>query len=216
VIEIDLIPARIRAARLTAARVRMWTLVCGGYLGFLVCVCAAVAAATDSEPTRLADRLNAQVKENENCKNQVSARTAQLQAKRRVLDANHAVGDQPDWSILLAMVANLTQDQVVLREFHFTPRPPPSGVPADSKGGDQGGGEDSGRFILKIKAFARTQEQVGAFVLRLEGDGLFEKVELIESKREAFGSGDAVGFSIECGIGPGGDAGRGGGGGPTR
>jgi Tfp pilus assembly protein PilN len=194
----DLIPKPIRNARRRAARVRRWVSICATYAGLLVCAYGAVAAAIDSDPSGLSERLAARIKENSGQQAQVKDATSQLQNFRRVLDANHAVGDQPDWSILLAMVARTTQGEVVLRGFQVGPRPAAPGETKAAADGDA----DSGRFLLKIKAFAKTQDDVTAFVLRLEKEGLFENVSLLESKKEPFGSADAVGFKIECGLGP--------------
>jgi len=193
----DLIPAPIRMARRRAARVRSWTSICGAYLCILLCAYGAVATAVDSDPSGLSERLAARVKENEKQQAQVKDIASKLQNARRVLDANHAVGDQPDWSILLAMVARMTQEQVVLRSFQVAPRSP--AVPETKPAAE--GETDSGRFLLKIKAFARSQDEVMAFVARLEREGLFENVALLESKREPFGSAEAVGFSLDCGLG---------------
>jgi Tfp pilus assembly protein PilN len=161
----------------------------------------AVATAIDTDPSGLSDRLAARAKENAAEQAQVKDLTSQLQNSRRVLDANHAVGDQPDWSILLAMVAKMTEEKVVLRAFQVAPRVVPGSEPKPGSEGET----DPGRFLLKIKAFAKSQDEVTAFVLRLEHEGLFEKVDLLESKSEPFGSAEAVGFRLECGLGARGD-----------
>lgn len=198
----DLIPMPIRVARRRGARVRTWASICGTYVCILVCAYGAVAAAIDSDPSGIADRLALRVRENGKQQAQVKETTAELQSAQRVLDANHAVGDQPDWSILLAMVSLKTEDRVVLRAFQITPQNAPA--TAEPPGGRDAQPNDSGRFLVKIKGFARTQSEVAAFVLRLEGEGVFDKVELLESKREAFGSGEAIGFALNCAVGGGG------------
>jgi hypothetical protein len=100
--------------------------------------------------------------------------------------ANEAVGRRADWSVLLALLAETTRDEVVLRRCRLSAgagRAPRVGPP---------------RGTLEVDGFGSTQSAVSDFVLRLEHTQLFRYVKLIETRREPLGTGFAVAFRIEC------------------
>ena len=116
-----------------------------------------------------------------------------LQAK---IDANKAVGQQPDWSILLALLARNLGDDVVLKHCQLGRDRPGGGA-----SGEVVDAEEKRPFVLEVSGLGRTQTAVSAFVLRLEKAGLFDQVKLIRTRREEFMTGRVVAFQLACTLG---------------
>ena len=121
-----------------------------------------------------------------------------------MLSVNKAMGKQPDWSVLLVVLARELGDEIVLNECKLS-------LLDTGKSGSGGSAEPSDhsvkdiplgqrRYRLDMSGFGRTQMAVSRFVLRLERIGLLEKVKLTKSNRRTFMTGKAVAFRIECAI----------------
>ena len=52
--------------------------------------------------------------------------------------------------------------------------------------------------MLRLAGVGRSQAAVSQFVLRLEQLGLFDRVTLLDTRREPFGADSAVGFRAVC------------------
>ncbi len=127
----------------------------------------------------------------------IKAAERQLAAAELTLKANRAVGDRPDWSLLLALLAGSLDDKVVLSQCEL--RPISRGREATAKPGPavEPAGQE-GLFLLRLAGLGWTQAAVSDFVLRLERLGLFEQVKLIRTSRRRFLSNSAVSFELEC------------------
>jgi hypothetical protein len=124
----------------------------------------------------------------------------ELATAERTLKANRAVGNQPDWSLLLALLARNLGDQVVLSQCELKPD-----VPGEAAVGAAGASDQPrparGGFILKLAGYGETQPDVSRFVLNLERAGLFDQVRLVRTSSRAFLSASAIAFELECGLG---------------
>jgi hypothetical protein len=119
---------------------------------------------------------------------------AQISQQHLRLLANRAVGEQPDWGVLLFIVGSHLGDDVVLSTCQLEPL------------------TDEGRKVnpqalrpeqyrLTLIGLGRDQSAVSAFVLALDGMAppkIFERVRLVESRRVPLAGKDAVQFRIEC------------------
>jgi len=105
-------------------------------------------------------------------------------AERKLLAAQ-AVGEQPDWSILLAVLAGKTESEVMLKQC---------GLVCD----DQENGETNGGPSLRLAACGASQQTVSQFVLSMEDTRLFREVKLLRSTREPFGDTEIVAFELVC------------------
>jgi hypothetical protein len=113
------------------------------------------------------------------------------------------VGDQPDWGLLLPVVAHHLRGEALLSSCTLTPATdqpaPPAGKPgkADSpKPRDPGARPE--RFTLALSGLAQSQDAVSGFVAGLEATGVFDRVALAESRRAALGGQEAIAFRVEC------------------
>ena len=124
----------------------------------------------------------------------VAALRGRISRDEARLASGHAVGEQPDWSLLLAMLSSALGDETVLRSIRL--QAPPEAAP----GG--GGGADAARSLppitLDLTGLGRTQQVVSEFVLRLEQMPLFKQIRLVDTRREPFLNLHAVVFRIEC------------------
>jgi len=198
----NLIPARRREKQSRIRRIRTWATALGAYGVLLICAYAACFAfgqddsgAIFKEMGETTERFRASARQIHELRESVVESSQQL-AAARVLAQN------PDWSLLLAMVArNLTKD-VVLDRCSLAP------VDVDLEAGPPANGETViyQRYLLDLSGFGQSQTSVSQFVLRLEESRLFENVRLIKTQTRNFMDGQAVSFKLECALsGRGGD-----------
>ena len=123
------------------------------------------------------------------------------------LTSGRAVGEQPDWSLLLAMLSSALGDETVLRSIRL--QAPPEAAPGAAGSSGKPGRADAARTLqpisLEVTGLGRTQQVVSEFVLRLEHTPLFETVRLVDTRREPFLNDHAVVFRIECVLEAGGE-----------
>jgi Tfp pilus assembly protein PilN len=182
---VNLIPGSRSAARRVRARVRLWIGVCGAYAVLLGAAYAWMFSAWGGRTQNWQARL-AQVERETREANQVlSKRRSTLDESEANLRANSIVGDQPDWSMLLGLLARKLRDEVVLEQTVLRV--------SDSSGKPGAAGP-----VLALTGLGRTHAAVSEFVLRLEQSGVFSKVTQLESRRTALPKGEAVGFRVEA------------------
>ena len=213
---VNFIPRQRRQASARRARLRAWTIGAAAYA--LLCVVAiAVSGTIDvaEDPAVAMDlaQLPAQIDSSQRSLTTLKAQLAEAQAK---LDAARAVAHQPDWSVLLGLLAQSVGDDIVLTTCRLeaehtsdrtATRPPGSGV---GRGADAGASAapapavgPGSRFTLELAGLGRTQAAVSQFVLRLERLGLFERVTIVKTGREVFGEHESIGFRLEATLGGG-------------
>ena len=191
---VNLIPSPKLIAIQRRARTRRWVAACLAYLVMLASVylgCRLRWGGNDLQAGELA-RISTDIQRYDSQKTAVKGAIAALRAK---IDANNAVGQQPDWSILLALVARNLGSDVVLKHCVLD---------LDGKGKPENTDKTDNRrrqFVFEINALGRTQTAVSAFILRLEKTGLFDRVKLIRTGRQDFMSGKAVAFQLACSLG---------------
>lgn len=204
---INLIPAPRRAAKRRREHLRYCAAGCAAWAilsvaaVFLAPVVWGAGDPGDSE--RLA-RFNAEIEQTEHT---IAGIRVDLLAAEAKLRGNRAIADQPDWSVLLAVLGEMIGGDVVLkncyirpvnpnRDGHGTnlrriePRTPSERATAKTT--------EAAPFILEAGGIAKDYTAANQFVLRLEHTGLFAKVTLLDTGREAFFDKDAIAFRIEC------------------
>jgi len=198
----NLIPAHRREKRSRIRRVRSWVTALGAYGVLLICAYAACFAFGQDESGTIfkemretTDRFRASAEQIHILRDSVAESSQQL-AAARVLAQN------PDWSLLLAMVARNLTKEVVLDRCSLAPVD--AGIDANPPGEDET--VIYQRYLLDLSGFGQSQTSVSQFVLRLEQSHLFESVRLIKTQTRDFMDGQAVSFRLECTLsGRGGD-----------
>jgi Tfp pilus assembly protein PilN len=183
---VNLIPAHRVLARRRRARVHVWTLAIGAYIGALGLAYAAMAAAwsgTNAQWQGKITSLDAQLARDNDA---LKVKQKELAEKQAARQANSAVGEQPDWSLLLALLARTVQDDVVLESTSLRPADT-AATPVKP-------------MTLALSGLGRTHEAVSDFVLRLEGTKVFSRVSLLETRRTATPRAEAIAFRVEAAL----------------
>ncbi len=194
---VNLIPAARRQGKQRQVRVRWWLTACVVYAAMWIAAFVAAQVVVRSEDRALRGKLvegSAKVQEAEKTVDALRGRIDRDEAR---LASGRAVGEQPDWSLLLAMLSSALGDETVLRNIRL--QAPPEAAPGAPVGAGGAGAARTLRPItLDLTGLGRTQQVVSEFVLRLEHTPLFKKVRLINTRREPFLNDHAVVFRIEC------------------
>jgi hypothetical protein len=123
---------------------------------------------------------------------------AELAAATRKLDANRVLKDLPDWSILLAALANSLNEYVVLDHCALTP--------LDESGRQATGTPDAhGAYELLISGYANTVQAASDLAVALERTRAFDQVRLLGTNQRPYVSGSAFHFRIRCTLGQAGE-----------
>jgi Fimbrial assembly protein (PilN) len=190
---IDLIPESRRLARQRRVRCRAWFAIGGAYASLLVLVCLSVFGVGMGMDMRDAvedlAQLDSELAELQKTREQLRP---ELADRRMILLSSRSIADQPDWSVLLAYLADdLLDDEIVLRACSL--------APADGSG-DKGELADS-PLTLTLNGYAKSTPAASLFVLRLEQSGLFDRVILTRTNLEPFLEGQAIAFEVRCLVG---------------
>lgn len=201
----NLIPKRRLEAKSRRTRMRAWIIACTAYAVGIVGAYAFYQSTSEGPNTALAADLAKASAETEKWDRQVRMLRGKVGKARMTLEANRAVGEQPDWAVVLALLAKNLDDDLVLKRCKLEPE---AVEKPKSKGRGKGKKSTKGepapkprRYILDISGFGRSQKAISQFVLRLEGSTLFEKVTAVKTNREPFMDGKAMAFQIRCLLG---------------
>jgi Tfp pilus assembly protein PilN len=196
---INLIPLPRLEVMARRRRVHRWLAAAGAYaviliVGYTMCV---ASAGSDVDATGAAlEKTNRRIDDLNRALESLRPQLAEAQTK---LVVARTVGDQPDWSLLLTVISSTLDEEIVLNNARLDMSDATiaagrqSGAPTSRPSTDPGA-----KFTVGLQGFARSQAAVTQFVLRLERLGLFDRVEMMNSSRQPFGSADATGFRIEC------------------
>jgi hypothetical protein len=200
---VNLIPAARRQARRRRKTVRHWAVGCVVYLaamGATYLFCADTFGAgslpVESELVRTGRNVDQSARK-------IAMLESKLDALRMKLAANESVGNQPDWGLMLSMIARKTGPFVVLRNCRLEPI-----GEIDEQGREQkidiasispqrAGGIEGG-YRLVLEGVGKDQTAVWEFILALEKTELFQEVRLVNSQMEIFNAERAVGFHLIC------------------
>ncbi len=191
----NLMPAHRIGAKRRGSRLRRWAVLCCAYTLVLL----AGYGLADSVWGRGGRVVTEEFERSKVRISNTSAQIAELQQKlfqaQRLQAANRVLSDQPDWSLLLAIVSGTLQDDIVLKSCQLVPMEQgrsPAGMLAGPTADPTGG------FRLELRGYGRSQAAVAKFVLRLETTGLFKVVTTIKINRETFLGAEAVAFQLKC------------------
>src|SRR5690606_4223871 len=118
---VNLIPVARRDARRRRVQVRFWVGASSAYAAIvlIVIVIAKMLWAFDNDA--LTRQVAAARSELERSESTIKELRTQLQQARQTWESNNAVGPQPDWSVLLSLLADLTDSEIVLRSCAIAP-----------------------------------------------------------------------------------------------
>jgi hypothetical protein len=185
--------------------VRAWILIGVLYGTAVLIACASYVAINDQTGPNLTDDIAMAQAKFASATQAVADMQPQFVEARLKLDASRAVTTQPNWSILLALLAESRGDQIVLRQCKLRPVTADvsyQAAPALSTTANPVGTKPRrDAYTLTIRGIGETQPTVSQFVLRLEQMQLFDRVDIIKTQRKPFGNRQAVAFELECALG---------------
>ena len=204
-VDFNLIPAHRVDARRRNVGLRRWAIVCIAYaavLGAGYGVCRGVWVDSRDLDEELAETAR-QIDESNQA---IDVLGQELATARLMLDSTMKVVDQPDWSVLLALIGRTLGDQIVLKRCQLQQSEDQQlhgPATRHSRRGQQAAllSEMPDAFTLALNGYGRSPESVSEFVLRLEQVGLFKRVAVLTTNREPFMSGEAIAFEIACTLG---------------
>lgn len=198
--QLNLIPLPRRRLKRSRRHLGVSAAICAAFLALSAAYVGAAAMLVDSNPSLNDDLAEARASIERGGK-KLSALTAEASAARSRLLAATVIREQPDWSMLLALLGEKTGDDVVLRACRVKPidAAPAKTAPGKAPAKPVAAALES-KFIVELGGLGRNQMAVSHFVLRLEQSGLFDRVTLMDTNREAFLSGEASGFRVECAL----------------
>jgi hypothetical protein len=192
----NLIPFARLQARRRARRIRLWFSVVPAFASLLMGVYGWFSTIWNTDTASVRTSIEDTDRTTEAIKSAIARDRAQISQSTITLHANKAVGEQPDWGVLLYILSERLGPNAVLNNCVL------EALATTSTGGKAIAGARPGRFRLTLHGMAKDQEAVSRFVLALEGDDpgarLFDEVRLFESRRTNLGGKDAVSFRIEC------------------
>lgn len=200
---VNLIPTPRRQAKRRRKHRRAGVAACAGYTALLACAVGVAHLLWSGATEAVDERLAAADADIQRLQRQGADARAELASARATVEANRTVSEQPDWSVLLALLASKTSESkpgedVVLRSLSIAPpfAPAAAASPAGSAGA-----KVMPEVALEILGIGRTPVAVSQHVLRLEQTGLFSKVALVDTGREAYLRGNAIAFRLQCTFG---------------
>jgi hypothetical protein len=189
----NLLPQRLLRRRSERRRLRQWQWV------LLAEACAAGAAVVmltagvDNPEAARRQALEATVSQIDVISGSVGLLRGRLQALEQQLAVAREVSRKPDWSILLAALAEEGRGRVTLQSIRLAP--------------DSGGAGQASGYRLTLQGLCDRQSELTGFVEGLERTGLFARV---KGDADAVGSGPRVAggvrtsFTIDATISEGG------------
>lgn len=183
---VNLIPDHRFEIRRQRQRARRWVLCCGLYALVLVGLWTLVQWLGGGANVAIARELSDTEAQLADTAATIERMQPVLVRAEASLFASRSIGNQPDWSILLDLLAELLDDQTLLTD-----------VQLDPIASDQAGTPPAG-YSLSVSGMAQTHAAANAYVLRLEGTDLFDRVEVQGASKQPFGADAAVAFRVIC------------------
>ncbi len=205
---VNLIPKDQLAGKIQTRRVRRWAVACLVYVLMLGVVYAGGHLRWASGSDISDDETRGVTREIEDFNQKTEEIQREILALKIKIETHKAIGNQPDWSVLLAILSQVREDDIVLKRCQLdlvgrkpmaTPVSPQAAAAENDK---------NKRFVLNVYGLGRSQTAVSQFILRMERSGLFKRVMLIKTSKKRFLSGKAVAFQLSCTLNSGSEVGQ--------
>lgn len=188
---VNLVPAHHLTARRRRMRSRRWMVAAATYAVVLIVAWMVLHVSSGGAQRAVAGQLNDMRGKIDDTRAALDHIQPRLREALATLEAGKSIGDQPNWSILMRLVANLLGDHAVLMRFTLEPM------------ADQPDQRLAQRYTLRVRGLAQSQETVSTYVLALEQLELFDSVKLLSTQREPVKQETAVAFELACELGGG-------------
>lgn len=199
---VNLLPESILRLRARARRIRNWSVIAGVYATLLTGGYFA-AVASDQGPAAALSQLEEASGRVQTKKTELTKVKEDLLRAERALAAAREVAANPDWSIILRLLAQKRGEDITIQAVSLAPVMPIAPV-ASAAGAKKSQPDTSLRkpvgYTLRIDGLARRQRDLTEFVLELEHTGIFAKVVIVDSKAKDAASAvsEGVNYIVQC------------------
>ena len=188
---VNLLPTSRLDALRRRIRIRAWSGVIGGF-GVLLGLTYFVAQfAWYYDRPELEQAVDEAIARNKAVSSDVVRLRDRVRAASEQLHATRAIGNLPDWSVLLAAIDRATGEHVVLDRVAVSSESKQIVRPPDSKTAPQTLVTTS----VSLSGIGTNAGRISEFSLRLEETGLFLEVEVVGGKRRNDGNNE---FAMIC------------------
>ena len=199
-IRIDLTPVYRKESQKRKGRIQRWTYAGCIYLIVLVAItltCHVISTNGDHQIEIEMVQVNARI---DATSTELNDLQIQIDEAKTTLRANNALREHPNWSLMLALLANALGQDLVLRECDLNLQTPSKTTPNTALTANTTPNQDAPQraFRLTLRGFGRSQAAISQFTLRLEQTEIFDQVKLVDTSLEPFLSGKAIAFHVEC------------------
>lgn len=201
---INLIPLERRLARRVGRARRAWLVALGVYAGLTAAACLVVHLPVHADAPRVRADLERLAERLDLAERAVAVVEKSIGEKRTRLAAARAVGEHPDWSLLMESVARARKGEIVLENFDLTTTRVEVKAPAQSAGAStpKAGAKPKTKvvYVIKLIGYSPAPGGVFAFARGLEEMGVFEQVAVKDTRAVALGSMPTTRFEIQATI----------------
>lgn len=181
----DLFPRRLRVARSKRRRIRQWsaTLVLESTL--LVAATLVLRAERVDSLGEVRDSTKSTVAQIDLVTNAIAQSRARMKEVERQMAVAHEVSRQPDWSIVMALLAREAEGSIVLENCQLLPA-------------SRAEGSETSEFRFTLQGSCGDQAELTGFVQRLQNTGIFSRLVVSETTRIEREKGkESLRFSID-------------------
>lgn len=161
----------------------------------LVSIALEQSRAPDASAARARERLLLAENRVEQSKAELKSVQRLLKVHERELRAERHLTERPDWSAVLTIVAGQFDRRLVMTGFRL-------GAAEDSQIrsalGPIGADVPPDSVWLIVTGVAESNSDVSGLILRIEQLGLFDRVVMTGTQREAFAGEQRIGFTLAC------------------
>lgn len=195
----NFIPSYRLAARRRRRRLTYWVAAVAAYAVLLVAGIGAGHVLWGGSRAMLAQEREKTTRRIQAAGLAIRAVQADLAKQGHSLKAEQVALGQPDWSLLLTLLARSLNEGMVLGQCELKPDVPAvKSVAGASAPATQ---EPPAAFALSMAGYGQNMGAVLQFAQELERTTLFDQIRLTKTDAEPFLAGTAIRFQMECSLG---------------
>ena len=200
-VAVNLIPTRVRDAAIIRRRTRRWLVYGAVYAAAVAGACVVLQMVGGQEASRLSNDNGLLAARVADAQQQLGAIRHDVQEHARKKEASETVGVHPDWSLLLAALAETRQQDIILQSIDLkaVEVEKPAGPAKKPAEGEKAKAKPRHieSYLVDLKGYGLSQGDVVRFIGRLEDRGPLADVRLKESRSQLYRGVPAVAFTAQ-------------------
>jgi hypothetical protein len=186
---VNFIPRARRRAQAAQRRMRRWGWACSAYAAVVCAAIVVVAGPLGPHDRRDLGEQTAVHQKIGDVGHEVAQLRERLDRDLTAIQDREAIDGQPDWSLLLGLLADLREGEVVLTSCSLF---------AEPLADPEGERPTSRRHRLRLEGVGKNQDAVTQFVVRMEGVPVFDEVNFVQWRRETYLGAERTAFTVTC------------------